>query len=111
MLQQMFIGLYFFFIIGRKTFTAYKKVFSEFEKKIQADATLDKSQKQEIYKAMLYQNSYKIVETSSTKVVGERKIFDLALMALGLGAFYVGGLFYIIYYLYFQKPHRVEFRV
>ena len=109
MLQQLFIGFYFFFIIGRKTFSEYRKVFVDFEKKIQADTELDTREKQEIYKAMLHKNNYTVVENNPTKVVGERKIFDLALMALGLGAFYVGGLIYIVYYLYFQKPHRVEF--
>ncbi len=87
----------------------YEAVFSNFFVQTKDDMTLTKEQKTDRLKAMLYQNGYEITQDQEGKIVGEKKIFSIAWMVVGIGLIYIGLFIYILYFLYFQKPHIVTF--
>jgi uncharacterized membrane protein YukC len=69
---------------------------------------LDKKKRTELFKNMLVKNHYN-VKTTDSEVIGEKKIFSIGCLFVGIGTLYVGLLVYIVYYLYYQKPHDVRF--
>jgi hypothetical protein len=75
------IGLYTYFFIEKKTKKEYQEVFDNF------------------FEQMLLQNEYEITSISKS----------LEFIFMGLGLYIVGLFFYLAYYFWFQKPHRVEF--
>ena len=103
------IGLYFYFFVERKNRPAYEKVFTDFEARVQSNTSLSNTQKTQQYKEMLRKNDYKIIETTPTSVVGEKRIFSMSLFAMSAGLYLVGVVFYLIYWYYIQTPHRVAF--
>jgi hypothetical protein len=105
------IGLYFYFFVERKDRPKYQKVFDDFGDTIKYDARLDKNDKLEQYEEMLHQNGYTIVERNSQHVRGEKKILSMSLLAMSIGAYYVGVFIYLAYYFWIQKPHVVVYEV
>ena len=105
------LGLYFYFFKERPSRPTYNKVFSDFEKKIQRKNVLSRNEKLENYEMMLLKNDYKIIEKTSTFVVGEKTIFSMSLFTIGVGLYFIGAVFYLLYFFYIQKPHRVTFYV
>lgn len=103
------IGLYFYFFVERKNRPAYEKVFTDYEASVQNTPNLSDAQKIHQYKEMLRKNEYKIIETTPTSVVGEKRIFSMSLFAMSAGLYLVGVVFYLLYWYYLQKPHRVTF--
>jgi uncharacterized membrane protein YukC len=59
----------------------------------------------------LSQNRYHLTKVTQDEVIGEKKIFSIGWMMIGIGTFYIGLLIYILYFLYFQKPHQVVFKL
>jgi uncharacterized membrane protein YukC len=51
------------------------------------------------------------VEEREDTIIGEKKILSLGWIILGIGFIYVGVLFYLIYYYFIQKPHRLVYEV
>ena len=88
----------------------YESVFSDFYSQTKADTTLTKEQKIDRLKEMLYQNGYEVTQDEKT-LIGKKKIFSIAWMTVGIGLAYIGLLLYILYFLYFQKPHIVTFNL
>ena len=105
------IGAYFYFFVERKNRPAYEKVFSDFQTKIQNTPKLSSKETLENYQNMLLKNGYEITETSETKVVGKKRIFSMSLFAMGIGLYFVGAVFYLLYNRYLQKPHQITFKV
>jgi len=105
------IGLYFYFFVERRDRPKYQKIFDDFGESIQNDSTLTNAQKIQKYNAMLRQNNYTIVESTQTKVRGEKRILSMSLLAMSIGAYYVGAFVYLAYYFWIQKPHVVEYRI
>jgi uncharacterized membrane protein YukC len=98
-----------FLLMGEKKARAkYQAVFDDFYKNIQSENYTDEK-KIELFKEMLKTNHY-AVTTTKTEVIGKKKIFSIGWMFIGVGTLYVGLLVYIVYYLYFQKPHVVRFK-
>jgi uncharacterized membrane protein YukC len=99
-----------FLLLGEKKARAkYQAVFDDFYKNMQSeDYPYDK--KVELFKDMLVTNHY-AVKTTSDEVIGEKKIFSIGWTFIGIGTLYVGLLVYIVYFLYFQKPHVISFKV
>jgi len=105
------IGLYFYFFVERRDRPKYQKIFDDFGESVQKNSTLTDAQKIEKYNAMLRQNGYTIVESSKNKVRAEKRILSMSLLAMSIGAYYVGAFVYLAYYFWVQKPHVVEYEV
>jgi len=103
------IGLYFYFFVEKKARPAYDKVFTDFEEEIQAEHILSQKQKLQRYREMLVKNDYKITDTTTTSITGEKKIFSMSLFTMSVGAYFVGAVIYLLYFFYVQKPHVVIF--
>ncbi len=110
MLFALPIGLYLL-TQERKTMQRYQKIFDDFFYKVISDETLAHEEKLKLVEKMLYQNGYKIVQKDQKSVTGEKKIFSIGWMFIGIGTLYIGLILYILYYLYLQKPHRVLFSI
>jgi hypothetical protein len=105
------IGLYFYFFVEKKARPAYDKVFTDFETEIQEDTSLLETDKIQHYKEMLLKNEYKIINVTSHCIAGEKRIFSMSLFAMSIGFYYVGAVIYLLYFYYFQTPHRVTFKI
>ena len=105
------IGLYFYLFVEKKEKPKYQKIFDDFQEKIAQSNKLSNEEKIEQFQEMLVQNGYVLRETNSNEVVGEKRILSMSLLAMSLGVFYVGILIYLVYFYYFQKPHRVTYRL
>jgi len=105
------IGLYFYFFVERRDRPKYQKIFDDFGESIKNDSTLTHTQKIEKYNAMLRQNGYTIVESTQKNVRAEKHILSMSLLAMSIGAYYVGAFVYLAYYFWVQKPHVVEYEV
>jgi len=102
------IGIYI--LLGeKKNMQKYQAIFDDFYNNIINDDEIDDKAKIDLFQDMLYNNRYEIVHADKQKVIGEKKIFSVGWMFIGIGTVYIGLIIYIIYYFYFQKPHRVEF--
>ena len=102
------IGLYTYFVIEKKTKKEYQLVFDDFQKKI-TNSKITKEEKKHLFEQMLLKNGYTIVSIDQSTVVGEKKVLSIAFIMMGLGIYIIGLFFYLAYYFWFQKPHRVEF--
>ena len=105
------IGLYFYFFVERRDIPKYQKIFDDFGAKVKNDSTLSDTQKKEQYIQMLKQNGYKITQTTRSQVRGEKKILSMSLLAMSIGAYYVGVFVYLGYYFWVQKPHIVVYKI
>ncbi len=104
------IGLYTYFFIEKKTKKEYASVFDNFRIQTQNNSRLTNKEKVALFAQMLIQNDYEITSINESMVVGEKKILSLAFIFMGLGIYIVGVVFYLAYYFWFQKPHKVEFK-
>ena len=111
MIFLFFIGLYFYFFVECKTKNAYQKVFDDFQKKNQENRTLSQEEKMKQYEEVLVLNEYTVTKPTPNIIKGEKRIFYMSLLAMGLGIYCVGALIYLAYYFWIQKPHVVIFKV
>jgi len=111
MLLMLPIGLYVYFGKERKDREIYQSVFDDFELKTVSRKKLKNSEKIELFEQMLEQNGYKIIEVTSTEVKAQKKILSMGLMMIGTGIYIVGLFVYLLYYFYFQKPHKIVFKL
>ncbi len=102
------IGIYLL-MQEKKSMQKYQAIFDDFYQKVNTDSSLNTQEKLNLLEKMLYQNNYKITKKEKNSVTGEKKIFSIGWLFIGIGTFYVGLIFYILYYLYMQKPHVVNF--
>lgn len=98
-----------FLIQEKKARVKYQAIFDDFYNEVNSDKTLTKDEKTNLYKNMLSQNQYQITTKNQDEIVAEKKIFSVGYLFIGIGTLYIGVVIYIIYYLYFQKPHVVKF--
>ena len=103
------IGLYTYFVIEKKTKKEYQLVFDNFQKKTASSSKMTDEEKVHLFEQMLLQNGYTIVSMNGSTVVGEKKVLSMAFIMIGLGIYIIGLFFYLAYFFWFQKPHRVEF--
>lgn len=103
------IGLYTYFFVEKRAKKEYQSVFDTFQKKIASDTTLSRQEKIISFKQMLLQNDYEIKSVNESSVIGEKKVLSMAFIFIGLGLYIVGIFFYLAYFFWFQKPHKVEF--
>ena len=110
MLLMFPIGLYTYFVIEKKDKEKYQAVFDNFQVTIN-NKNISDAEKLKFFDLMLEQNSYEIIEENESVVIGEKKVLSMGLMMIGLGIYIIGLFIYLFYFYYFQKPHRVEFRL
>lgn len=110
MIFSLPIGIYLLFQ-ERRAMKSYQAIFDNFYREVKEDPNLSKEEKIRLLAQMLYQNNYHITEQNDHMVRGEKKIFSIGWLFVGIGTLYIGLLVYILYYLYFQKPHVVVFEV
>ncbi len=103
------IGLYTYFVIEKRTKKEYQKVFDDFQKSTSLSEKYTDEEKIARFEQMLEQNGYELVSVDNNSVIGEKKVLSMAFIMMGLGLYMVGLLFYLAYFFWFQKPHRVEF--
>ena len=104
------IGIYTL-IFEQKSKKKYQQLFEDFYMQTMNNPKLSQSEKYHLVLQLLEKNGYKIVEESTSQIIGEKKILSLGWIILGLGLFYVGVIFYLLYYYFMQKPHRLIYRV
>ncbi len=104
------IGIYILFQ-EKKAMKKYQAIFDDFFLKVDQDKVMSQKEKIDLLEDMLYGNRYDIVEKTKDTLKGEKKLFSVGWMFVGMGTFYIGLVIYIIYYFYFQKPHVVEFKL
>ena len=103
------LGLYFYFFKERPARPVYDKVFTDFETKVQNKISLTDVQQIQLYQEMLEKNDYTIIETTGTTIIGKKRIFSMSLFAMSAGLYFIGAVFYLLYWYYLQTPHRVVF--
>jgi hypothetical protein len=105
------IGFYFYFFVERKNRHEYQQTFDDFQKKISQSRKLSQEEKLEHFQAMLINNDYKICKETLDSIEGEKKIFSMSLFTMTLGIFFVGAVFYLLYFYYIQEPHTMVYKI
>jgi hypothetical protein len=93
------------YIYERRVFKENRAILNGYIKmEISDNSSLTNLQKIEKTQALLDKNGYKVVQKDDKSIVGEKKIFSIGLLFIGVF------IFYLLYYFFFQKPDRLEFR-
>jgi len=72
-------------------------------------ADLDDAARMAQVDRMFYENSYKIVERETTRLVVEKKHFNIGVLFIMFGLLNYFGIFgYVIFYRFFLKPRRLS---
>jgi len=104
------IGIYTL-LFEKKSKKKYDKLFEDFYQKTLHNKRLSSEEKHTLILQLLEKNGYELVEEEHHKIIGEKKILSLGWIILGVGFLYIGVIFYVIYYYFIQKPHRLEYEV
>lgn len=72
-------------------------------------ADLPQSEKMDRIDEMFYKNGYTRIERSDTRLIVEKKHFNIGILFISVGALTYFGLFiYLLYYRFVQKPRRLS---
>jgi len=104
------IGIYTI-LFERKSKKKYDALFENFYQKTINNKNLSQKEKHTLMLQLLHKNGYKLVEENPNRMTGEKKILSLGWIILGIGFIYIGVMFYLIYYYFIQKPHRLNYEV
>ena len=104
------IGIYTI-IFELKSKKKYNALFENFYQKSIHNPKLSQKEKHNLMVKLLQKNGYEIIKEDSNLVVGEKRVLSLGWIILGIGFLYIGVIFYIAYYYFFQKPHRLIYKV
>ncbi|HZF71036.1 hypothetical protein [Sulfuricurvum sp.] len=70
---------------------------------------LSDTEKMDRIDEMFYQNGYTRIERTVTRLMIEKKHFNIGILFISVGALtYFGLFFYLIYYRFFLKPRRLS---
>jgi uncharacterized membrane protein YukC len=95
----------------QKSQKKYNALFDNFYQKTMANPKLNQEEKYSLLTQLLERNGYEFIEESEHRIVGEKKVLSLGWIILGVGLLYIGVIFYLIYYYFIQKPHRVSYEI
>ena len=87
----------------------YNALFEDFYQKTIKNSKLSQNEKHSLILQLLERNGYELIEENERKIVGEKKILSLGWIILSIGFIYVGVLFYLFYYYFMQKAHRLSY--
>jgi len=104
------IGIYTI-IFELKSKKKYNALFEDFYQKTIKSNKLSQKEKHAQILQLLKRNGYEVTEESKNKIIGEKKILSLGWIILTIGFIYVGVIFYLLYYYFIQKPHRLIYKV
>ena len=104
------IGIYTI-IFELKSKKKYNALFEDFYQKTIKSNNLSQKEKHAQILQLLKRNGYEVTEESKNKIIGEKKILSLGWIILTIGFIYVGVIFYLLYYYFIQKPHRLIYEV
>lgn len=106
------IGLLFFWA-DRKQQKINKAIAERFIDEVKGNEGLRDAEKIDHIKKMFELNSFRIESADSSSLVATRKHLNLgaAILSFALIPFYVGVLFFILWFIFFKKPERWEVRV
>ena len=104
------IGIYTI-LFERKSKNKYDALFEDFYQKTIKNPKLSQKEKQSLITQLLLKNGYKLLEKPHNIIVGEKRVLSLGWIILGIGFVYIGVLFYLGYYYFIQKPHRLSYEV
>lgn len=91
----------------RRNYGQNLDVFRDYCKQI-ADTDLTINEKMDRIDEMFYQNGYIRIERHGSRMVVEKKHFNIGLLFISLGALtYFGLIIYLIYYRFFLKPRKL----
>lgn len=91
----------------RRNYTQNLDIFRDYCKQI-AHADLSINEKMDRIDEMFYQNGYIRIEREESRIVVEKKHFNIGLLFISVGALTYFGLFiYLIYYRFFLKPRKL----
>lgn len=72
-------------------------------------ADLPQSEKMDRIDEMFYKNGYTRIGRSDTRLIVEKKHFNIGILFISVGALTYFGLFiYLLYYRFVQKPRRLS---
>ncbi len=104
------IGIYTI-LYELKSKKKYNALFEDFYQKTINSKKLSQKEKHNQILQLLERNGYEVIEESEHKIVGEKKIISLGWIILGISFIYVGVIFYLLYYYFIQKPHRLVYEI
>jgi hypothetical protein len=104
------IGIYTI-IFELKSKKKYNALFEDFYQKTINSNKLSQKEKHSHMLQLLRSNGYEVLEESKERVVGEKKILSLGWIIFSIGFVYVGVVFYLLYFYFIQKPHRLVYEV
>lgn len=91
----------------RRNYRQNLAVFREYILQI-SHADLSDTQKMDRIDEMFYQNGYTRIERAESRLIIEKKHFNIGILFISVGALTYFGLFlYLIYYRFFMKPRRL----
>lgn len=105
MLFVLPLGILFYFF-DKRTRAQNQRLFESFEDEVKQTQTGSKAKLERI-DAMYYANGYRRVLLDDTRLIVEKKYFNLGVLLILFGiTSYFGIVFYLIYYNYIQKPDQ-----
>lgn len=92
----------------RRNYTQSLMIFRDYISQI-SHADLSDTEKMNRIDEMFYQNGYTRIERTESRLVIEKKHFNIGILFIFVGALTYFGLFlYLIYYRFFIKPRRLR---
>jgi len=109
MLFALPIGIIFLYYDRRQQETN-RKIAEQFIDEVKANDGLGKKEKLEHIKKMFQLNRFTIESMEKNGLVATRKHLNLgaAVLSFALVPFYIGVLFFILWFIFFKKPERWE---
>lgn len=107
MLFVLPLGILVYFL-DRRNYTQSLMIFRDYISQI-SHADLSDTEKMNRIDEMFYQNGYTRIERTESRLVIEKKHFNIGILFIFVGALTYFGLFlYLIYYRFFIKPRRLR---
>jgi len=88
----------------RKNKGKYQAVFDDYIKKVDENPDFTNIQKIGHVRELFLVNRYEVTSQSEDEIIGERKILSMGLLMMGL-------FIYVFYFFFFQKPHKIVYKI
>ena len=93
-----------FYYNEQKNKGKYLAVFDDYIKKIDEDDDIAVAQKITQIRKLFLANRYEVTYESADEIIAERKILSMGLLMMGL-------FVYVFYFFFFQKPHKIDYKI